>query len=154
MLRDEIVLGLENGGRFRICFHPSTRREDRTDRTQEFADACDLVILARNTVLMVDEVWRYCRDGKWMPPPLEDIAFTGRHSGTTLVYTAQRPAKVAKDLLAVSTSHRLFRMTLGGDLRAMADHANVPEEVLEQVRVLPDRQHYWRDEKMQWNLQR
>lgn len=134
-------------GRFRICYHPDAEEPDT-----EFDAVCKLVMLARNTVFVVDEVWLYCGPS-WMPHPLRRIAFTGRHTGTSLVFTAQRPAAVSKSLIAIATAHRLFRME-PLDVRAIARHVNLPDEVLCKLPALPDRVHFVRDERLQWHLQR
>jgi hypothetical protein len=138
-----------SGGSFRIVFHPLAGAPGSgVDPIEEFEAVCQLVWLARDTVFVIDEVWRFCTSGS-MPRPLENLAFTGRHRGVTLLWTAQRPARVAKDLVTIATSVHLFRVTRR-DFDAIAYDLGAPEELAQTVITLPDRQRVVRDERMQW----
>jgi hypothetical protein len=141
-----MVRGIELS-RFRICYHP-----DAEDPAAEFDAVCRLVMLARNTVFAVDEIWLYCGSA-WLPHPLRRIAFTGRHTGTSLVFMAQRAAAVSKSLISIATSLILFRME-ALDVRAIARHVNLPEDVQLRLPSLPDRVYFLRDERLQWRLNR
>lgn len=144
-LRDAMIRGVQRGS-FRIVLTPISCREDQA----VFDAAAELVLLAKNTVFFVDEIWRFCGPG-WLSWPVKEMCFTGRHYGVSLLYTGQTPAIVAKHLLRVTTSHYLFRMTLGGDLDHMRKHAGVPENVLAQLPRLPDRHYFRRDQRLTWH---
>lgn len=138
------------GGRFRVLYRPGLDRG--VTARNEFDAVCKLVCLARNVVFSVDEVWRFCQPN-FAPEPLCNIAFTGRHYGVTLVTTAQRPARVAKDLLAIASQHRIFRMP-PSDIAGIQRHISMPDELAARVLTLPDRVHYLRDERFNWLLKR
>jgi hypothetical protein len=133
--------------RFRICYTPGL---EKVDRRAEFEAVCELIKRTKNCVFVIDEVWKHCRAG-WIPQPLEDLTFTGRHFGVTVLFTAQRPARVANDLLSICSAHHLFRMD-AVDVATIRKYFSIPDDVVERLPSLPDRRYFYRDERLQWSL--
>src|SRR6185436_17825943 len=86
-------------GNFRVVYHPTSEKAD-----DEFDAVCRLMLLVRNVCFAVDEIWEFCSAGH-LPGPLRRIAFRGRHPGVTLLWTAQRPVRVATDLRAQTSRY-------------------------------------------------
>ena len=102
-----------------------------------------MILEVRDVVFAVDEMWHYCQPG-WLPEPLRFMVRAGRHRGITLVYTAQFPANVSRDLTAASTDLRVFRLIEPRDLKSL--QGRLVPEALDRVPKLPDRYHLWRNE--------
>lgn len=124
-------------GKFQILYKPGYYAE------KHFEAVARIILEVRDVVFAVDEMWHFCKPG-WMPEPLRFMVRAGRHRGVTLVYTAQFPANVARDLTAASTDLRVFRLIEPRDLESLKGRL-VPE-YLARVPKLPDRTHLWRDE--------
>jgi hypothetical protein len=139
-------------GDFHVVFHPgsgSIKVEGRkTARaTYEFEKVCEYVYRIGNVVFMIDEVWRFTRPN-FMPAALEDLVFTGRHPGVTLLYTSQRPNRTATSLLSQTAEFSVFRITQYHDLKALA--TQLDPAALAQVPRLPDRVCIERNERHEW----
>lgn len=116
-------------GEFRILYKPGVEAEKHLEAV------CELILGVRDTVLAIDEVWHYCQ-AQWLPEHLKTLALRGRSPGITMLYTAQRPANVARTLTAVTTCLNVFRVTEDVDLKSLA--GRVPAAALAVVRQLPD----------------
>lgn len=120
-----------------IGFHPNLDdKKLKEHRRKLVSEALMLAWFVKNTVVAIDEVWLY-QETTYSPPYLENMMLTGRHHGITLLWTAQRPAKVDATLRGVSSELYLGRM---GRLERQAYDGDVPEEALSRLASLPDRQ--------------
>lgn len=82
-----------------------------------------------NYLLVVEEAADFCTDRK-CPPSLKKIAFKGRHRGQALTINSQRPASVAKLLLAEAQLVIAWPMQDPGDRESLR-FRGFPLEVLD-----------------------
>jgi hypothetical protein len=118
-------------GDFRILYKPARFLE------QHFENVCELALLTRDVVLVVDEVWMFCAPS-YLPEYLKTIALRGRTPGVNLLWAAQRPSVVSKTLTSVSTELRVFRLVDDTDIGAL--RGRVPPAALSLIPSLPDRE--------------
>ncbi len=114
-------------GALRVLYTP------QANVREHFDDVANLVWTMRDVVFAVDEVWYFQSPG-WSPPALGNMMLMGRIRGHTLLWTAQRAAKVDKTLTSVSTELYVGKLTERRDLDAIRDC--VPAEALERVPAL------------------
>lgn len=141
-------------GKFRVAFHPGNGDVEvvgklRERAAWEFECLCAYAFEIGDLTFVVDEVWRFTRSG-WMPSALSDIVFTGGHRAVNLTYTAQRPNRVAVDILSQTARFEIFRIKQLHDLDALRTQLDLA--ALELVPSLPDRSRISRAEDDSWCL--
>lgn len=129
-------------GKFRIVYTPV----DVEDRAKDFDQISMLAWYVKDCVFAVDEIWLYQRSG-WSPKYLSNMMLTGRHHGITLLWTAQRPAKVDATLRSVSSELYLGRM--GSRLDRDAYRGDIPDDAIARLASLPDRTFLLCDDRKQ-----
>ena len=129
----EALLKKHAGGEhWRISYRGPTHFTQAGRKLDPVADAEPLFrVLARleSYLLVVEEAADYCTDRK-CPPSLRDMAFKGRTRGQALTINSQRPASVAKDLIAEAQLVVAWPLQDPGDREALRDR-NFPLEVLD-----------------------
>lgn len=80
------------------------------------------------TVIVVDEVWKYCDPYK-VPPELALIVQTGRKHGCEGVFLTQRPNKVNGTVLNEATELVCFRLSERAGVDKVEEYGLDPDEV-------------------------
>jgi hypothetical protein len=129
-----------NRPRFELIY----RFPDRHGKARRRIHGRALAAYKRGSVMIkIEEIW-FCATPHYMPPALEDIAFTGRHRGLSICWTTQLPAQVNKKLLGMC-EHRFYGLiteanALGYLREELGEHA-------EKLKTLPRGNFLWsRDE--------
>jgi hypothetical protein len=128
---------------FRVIYTP------RMNVKEHFDYVSRLILEVNDVVFAVDEVWNFQRPG-WSPEPLNAIMLQGRIDGRTLVWTAQRAAKVDKTLTGVSTELYIGRLVQSVDLNAIRER--VSPDALAAVASLPNRKFLHVRETGEWEI--
>jgi hypothetical protein len=139
----------DRGGRrlgdlpFQILYKPDRLIE------KHFECVCEMLMRVRDVVLVVDEVWHFCKPS-WVPEHLKVILLRGRTPGVTLLWAAQRASVTATTLRSCSTELRVFRQVEASDLEAL--RGRVPPQALALVPSLPDRHFLSVDLAQTWRV--
>jgi hypothetical protein len=117
----------QNRKHFRIIFQFGVRE---TNHSAIFNEALFMAYQRGSICVVIEEVWNFAKP-TWLPSSLEEMLFTGRHRGITLITTSQRAGRVNKSLL--SQSHH----TLCGFVHERNDLQYLAEELGADVEKLP-----------------
>ena len=102
---------------FSIVFQPPA--VDRKKMESLFSLVCKVAQHAGNTLLIGEELPQVTR-ATWAPPGWSEALMTGRHHGMQIIGTAQRPAKMDKDIFSQATLIRCGRLNFDDDVSTMA----------------------------------
>lgn len=95
-----------------VCFDPSQMFAGRPADALRFFCAWSLAVSARlggRSVLVVDEVWRYCSPNS-VPPELANVLQTGRKVGLEGMFLTQRPNRLNGTVMNEATEIIAFRL--------------------------------------------
>lgn len=106
-------------------------------------EIADLVFTVGNTVIIFEEVSRFC-NRNYITDELKKVIFYGRHTNTRSIVLAQRPAQINRDLLSQADSYIIFNMTDSRDLQFIEQRFD--RETANQVRGLKDFDYIFRND--------
>ena len=114
--RAQLIRAVEIPGRVRICWRGVVTMGDAAF---EWANRCAWA--GEGFAVFWDEVDRFVKAGRMLPPYAYKLVNAGRHRRCSIFAASRRPCTVGRDLTAAATRIMAFRITGPTDIEYLAD---------------------------------